>query len=59
MRVQMYGCVFTHFATHHFEDATLASERTPWWWHHWHAETCWRFIKSDVYIFWCMWVGNI
>jgi len=29
MHVQMYGCVFTHFATHHFEDAMLASERTP------------------------------
>jgi len=54
MHLQVYGCVFTHLAMHHFEDAMLATERTQWWWHQWHAETCRRFTKCDVYIFWCM-----
>ena len=29
MHVQVCACGFTHYATHHFEGATLASEKTP------------------------------
>jgi len=39
----------TYFTTDHFEGSTLATERTPWLWHLWRAETCGRFTNV-----WCV-----
>ena len=44
--VQVCDCVLpTCYATNHFEGARLATERTPWWWHLRHVETCRRLIN--------------
>jgi hypothetical protein len=45
-RVQACDCVLpTCYATNHFENARLATERTPWWRHPRHAETCRRLTN--------------
>ena len=47
--VCLCACVFlpTHYAMNHFEGVTLATERIPWWWRPWRAETCSRL--TDVW----------
>jgi len=36
-----YVVVFNHYCSKgHFEGVTLATEKIPWWWYLWDAETC-------------------
>jgi len=45
--VEVYGCVFTHFAMDYFEGAMKATVTTRWWWHLLCAEICWRFANVE------------
>jgi len=50
MRVQICGCIFTHFLSNgQFEGPTLATDRIPWRWHLGRAATSRRLPSA-----WCV-----